>query len=179
MAGGGAESGAELGRFDALTGSATFRGGAVGRYVTQGQVGGRNATIGTFTATATLNADFGAADASGTLSGSITDFREGGSPLSGWRVTLGSDGNVGVPSTITTGAATGTTVANVGGLSVGGSWGATFHGSDNDGGTELTDTVKYPPAQYPPVDLAGVSGWFDATGLDASLAGAFAATPSN
>ena len=179
MAGGGAESGSDLTNFGALTGSATFRGGAVGRYVTQGQVGGQNATIGTFTATATLNADFGDATAQGSLSGSITDFREGGSPLSGWQVTLGSDGNVGVASTIAGGAAGGDTVANIGGLSVGGSWGATFRGSDNEGVTELTDTVKYPPTQYPPVDLAGVSGWFDATGSNASLAGAFAATPSN
>ena len=37
-----------------LTGAATFRGGAVGKYTTQGQVGGANAKIGTFTATATL-----------------------------------------------------------------------------------------------------------------------------
>ena len=179
IAGGGAESGSDLGNFDALTGSATFRGGAVGRYVTQGQVGGQNAKIGTFTATATFNADFAAADAAGTLSGSITDFQEGGSPLAGWRVTLGSATDVGVASTITAAAATGSTVANIGGLPVGGSWGATFHGSDNEGVSELTDPTMYPATRYPPVDLAGVTGWFDATGTSASLAGAFAATPSN
>ena len=81
VAGGGAESGAGLDNFNALTGSATFRGGAVGKYVTQGQVGQQNATIGTFTAIATLNANFGGSNDAGTLSGSITDFREGGSPL--------------------------------------------------------------------------------------------------
>ncbi|MDE0409250.1 MAG: hypothetical protein OXN81_15475 [Alphaproteobacteria bacterium] len=178
MEGGGAESGSDLRRFDALTGPATFRGGAVGRYVTQGQVGGQNAKIGTFTATATLNADFGAADA-GTLSGSITDFREDGNPLAGWQVTLGSTTDIGVASTIASAAASGATVANVGGVSVGGSWGATFYGIDNDGVAELTDTVKYPATQYPPVDLAGVAGWFDATGTSVSLAGAFAATPRN
>ena len=49
--------------------------------------------------------------------------------------------------------------------------------------TRLTGT-KYPATRYPVVDLAGVAGWFDATGPgtgtdpnDASLAGAFAATP--
>ena len=173
VAGGGAATGNALTGFDTLTGSATFRGGAVGKYVTQGQVGGQNAKIGTFTATATLNADFGADSADGDLSGSITDFREGGSPLSGWRVTLGSTGSVGEASTITSGAATGSTVADIGGLSVGGSWGATFHGSTNVT-TGLDDRTKYPA-----VDLAGVAGWFDATGPDASLAGAFAATPSN
>ena len=180
VAGGGAESGTDLGRFDALTGSATFRGGAVGRYVTQGQVGGQNAKIGTFTATATLNADFGTAAEAGRLSGSITDFKEDGSSLAGWRVTLGSSADVGVASTIAadTGAATGSTVANIGGLSVGGSWSATFHGIDNDGVSELTDPAKYPATKYPPVDLAGVTGWFDAVGSganDASLAGAFGA----
>lgn len=176
VAGGGAESGTDLANFNALTGSATFSGGAVGRYVTQGQVGGQNAKIGTFTATATLNADFGDGTTAGTLSGSITDFQEGGSPLSGWRVTLGSTGNIGVASTIADAAASGDTVANIGGLSVGGSWGANFHGSDNE---VLADRDKYPATTYPVVDLAGVTGWFDATGPDASLAGAFAATPSN
>ena len=176
--GGGGEQPANLARFNALTGSATFRGGAVGQYVTQGQVGGQNAKIGTFTATATLNADFGTDAEAGTLSGSITDFKEGGSSLTGWQVTLGSTGNVGVASTIAAAVASGDTVANIGGLAVGGSWGANFYGSDNDGVSELTDTTKYPATKYPPVDLAGVAGWFDATGSDASLAGAFAATPS-
>ena len=176
VAGGGAEPGSGLENFDALTGSATFRGGAVGKYVTQGQVGQQNAKIGSFTATATLNADFGADNAGGTLSGSITKFREGGSPLAGWRVTLGSAADVGAASDIISAAARGSTVADIGGLGVGGSWGAIFYGSDNKA---LDDRAKYPATRYPPVDLAGVAGWFDATGLDASLAGAFAATPSN
>ena len=173
IAGGGAATGGDLSNFNTLTGPATFRGGAVGKYVTQGQVGGQNAKIGTFTATATLNADFGAADAAGTLSGSITEFRENGSLLEGWRVTLGSSTDVGVASTIADAAATGSTVANIGGLAVGGSWGASFYGSANVI-TGLADREKYPA-----VDLAGVAGWFDATSTSASLAGAFAATPGN
>ena len=162
-------------RFAALTGSATFRGGAVGRYVTQGQVGGQNAKIGTFTATATLNADFGDGTDAGSLSGSITDFSEDGSSLAGWQVTLGSDGNVGAASDISGTGASGDTVASIGGLSVGGSWGATFYGTDN---MDLADPAKYPATGYPPVDLAGVAGWFNAIGSganDASLAGAFGA----
>ena len=186
LAGGGAETGSGSDfatKFATLTGPATFRGGAVGRYVTQGQVGGQNAKIGTFTATATLNADFTA----NTISGSITDFREDGSALAGWRVTLGSGGNVGTAAPIGADAAVATqengTVANIGGLSVGGSWGATFYGSGNE---VLLDRDKYPASRYPPVDLAGVVGWFDATGPgagtdpnDVAVAGAFAATPSN
>ncbi len=182
VAGGGAESGStNLVNFNQLTGSATFRGGAVGRYVTQGQVGGQNAKIGDFTATATLNVDFGAADAAGTLSGSITGFHEDGRLLEGWGVTLGGGGspaNVGMPVDITLADnaddASGITVANIGGLPVAGSWGANFYGHDN---AVLSDRTKYPANQYPVVDLAGVAGWFDATGTSASLAGAFAATP--
>ena len=171
IAGGGAVSGEDLTGFATLTGPATFRGGAVGRYVTQGQVGGQNAKIGTFTATATLNADFGEDDAGGMLSGSITNFREDGSPLTGWSVTLGSATDVGaaieIPATAV--VTDGSTVANIGGLPVGGSWGATFHGSANIV-TGLADRTKYPA-----VDLAGVTGWFDATSTNASLAGAFGA----
>ena len=176
IAGGGAESGGDLGNFALFEGSATFRGGAVGKYVTQGQVGQQNAKIGTFTATATLNADFGDGTAVGTLSGSITNFHEDGSPLVGWRVALGSSTDVGMASDIASGASSGSAVANIGGLPVGGSWAATFHGSDNE---VLSPRTTYPTNLYPPVDIAGVTGWFDATGADASLAGAFAATPSN
>ena len=174
VAGGGAESGTDLANFAALTGVATYSGGAVGKYVTQGQVGQQNAKIGTFTATATLNIDFGDGTAPGTLSGSITDFKEGGSSLTGWRVTMGSETNVAVASTIADAAASGSTVANIGGLPVGGSWGANFYGSDN---AVIADREKYPASQFPVADIAGVTGWFDATGADASLAGAFAATP--
>ena len=167
--------------FATLTGSATFRGGAVGMYTTRGQVGGQNAKIGTFTATATLNADFTASPS--TLSGRITDFREGGSSLTGWRVTMGLGGNVGMPAPINGTSTTGSTVADIGGLALGGSWGATFYGSGNQ---VLSDRDKYPASQYPVVDLAGVVGWFDATGPgtgavndpnDVAIAGAFGATP--
>ncbi len=184
VAGGGAESGTALTNFNALTGSATFRGGAVGKYVIQGQVGPQNAKIGTFTATATLNANFGNGMDPGSLSGSITDFSEGGSPLAGWRVTLGSTDDVGVASNITiTNAAEadaiGSTVASIGGLPVGGSWEASFYGSDNAVIPDA-DRDKYPATRYPVVDLAGVAGWFDAADeacSNACLAGSFAATP--
>ena len=66
---------------------------------------------------------------------------------------------------ITNAAVTGgLTVANIGGLSVGGSWGANFYGSDNQ--IPATIREKYPASRYPPVDLAGVAGWFDAAGPD-------------
>ena len=81
-------------RFNALTGTATFRGGAVGSYVTRDQVGQTNSRIGTFTATASFNVDFGADNVPGTLHGQITDFREGGTSLAGWGLTLGNTANV-------------------------------------------------------------------------------------
>ena len=179
ISGGGAEAGGDLTNFDDLAGAATFRGGAVGMYTTQGQVGGANARIGTFTATATLQADFTA----NTLGGRITEFHEDGSPLAGWRVTLGlaTDVSQGAPIA---GAAvatqTGGTLANIGGLSIGGNWGATFHGSNNPGYSELTDKTMYPATGYPPVDLAGVTGWFSAARAnpnDVAIAGTFGATP--
>ena len=161
------------GNLDALTGTATFRGGAIGKYATQGQVGQQNARIGTFTATATFTADFGTEAAAGTLAGSITDFREGGSPLADWRVTLGSTDNIGVPSDIRAAAATGNTVGSIGGVPVDGTWGADFHGSDNVNLDD--DRTEYPVTRYPVADLAGVTGRFNATSATAALAGAFGA----
>ncbi len=181
ISGGGAEAGGDLTNFGDLAGAATFRGGAVGMYTTQGQVGGANAKIGTFTATATLQADFTA----NTLGGRITDFREDGSDLAGWRVTLGLADDVSRGAPIAAAAVatqTNGTLANIGGLSIGGNWGATFHGSNNPGYSELTDKTMYPATGYPPVDLAGVTGWFSAARADpndVAIAGVFGATPSN
>ena len=104
IAGGGADSGSDLNKFNSLTGPATFTGGAVGKYATVGQVGQQNAKIGTFTATATFTANLGteggtpAAAAAGNLHGQLTDFREGGTSLAGWHLTLGDTGDVGDPA---------------------------------------------------------------------------------
>ena len=59
-----------------LQGTAEFTGGAIGKYALA-KVGGRAARIGTFTATATFNATFDGS--ASTISGRITDFKEGGS----------------------------------------------------------------------------------------------------
>ena len=180
IAGGGAESGTDLANFNALTGTATFTGGAIGKYATQGQVGQQNASIGTFTATATFTVNFGteggtpAAGAAGNVHGRITSLQENGTALTGWSVTLGAAADVAMAADITNAAATGGTVASIGGVPAGGAWGASFYGSDN---VVLPDRVLYPEAQYPVVDLAGLAGWFEATSDTAGLAGAFAATP--
>ena len=173
IAGGGEDSGGALSNFDDLEGTATFTGGAIGKYATQGQVGQRNASIGTFTATATFTVNFGDAATAGTLHGRITDFQESGTALAGWSVTLGA-ANVATPATIASGATSGNTVASIGGVPAAGDWAATFHGEDNQ---ILTDRILYPATRYPVVDLAGVTGWFDAVSATAGLAGAFGATP--
>ena len=163
-------------------GTATFRGGAIGKYVTRNQVG-QDAKIGTFTANVTLNAAFGG---SPTLAGSIDNFREDGSDLSGWFVTLG-----GATNAATTDFSGGTVAnvagvnASIGGVPATGNWTATLYGTANaptaTGGRDATWTDY---SKYPTADLAGIAGHFDASNSDTdasknvAVAGAFAATPS-
>ena len=78
----------------ALTGQATFVGPATGLYSAATYTGSttsralQSATVGSFTATATINADFDAVAGNGNVRGSVTDFRENGEPLGNWTVTL-------------------------------------------------------------------------------------------
>ena len=169
--------------FDTLTGTASFQGGAVGSYVTRDQVGQQNSRIGSFTATASFNVDFGADDAAGTLHGQITDFREGGTSLAGWSLTLGDTDNVAMHETIGT---TGLAVGRIGTEAASGSWSATFYGSNNPGVEDFggaNEPACPVSSGCPAVDVAGLAGWFAArTGTsvdtaDAAIAGAFAATP--
>lgn len=165
-----------------LPGTAKFRGGAVGKYVTRDQVGD-NAKVGTFTATANFTATFGTTP---TLEGRLTDFRDGSEALTGWSVYLGDTGNVPAPfasGTLTDEFAS----ARIGGVAATGTWDATLYGTPNPGRAQLTAdpdaATKYPLARYPVADLAGVVGNFHATNNDtasiatAAIAGAFAATP--
>ena len=181
--GGGDNTFAEVDRVG-LPGTASFRGGAIGKYVTRNQVG-ENARIGSFTAAADFTATFGG---SPTLEGRLTNFRDGSQTLSGWSVHLGG-GGVGSATnepaifdagTITAQAAT----ALIGGVSANGGWDATLYGNTNhllDHDPTATpnprDLVKYPLARYPVADLAGMVGNFYASSDNAALAGAFAATP--
>ena len=165
-----------------LSGTAKFRGGAVGKYVTRDQVGD-NAKIGTFTAAANFTAVFGNTP---TLEGRITDFRNGSEALTGWSVYLGGENNQ--PAVFASGALTDENAsARVGGVSATGTWDATLYGTPNPGRADLADeddaATKYPLARYPKADLAGLVGNFHATNNEmaadatAALAGAFAATP--
>ena len=162
-----------LTNFGALSGTAMFSGGAIGKYVTRNQVG-ENAKIGTFTASANFTANFDANN----LEGRITSFREGGQALPGdWNVYLGAAGNM--PATFTGGSLTaGVSSGRIGGVPATGDWSATLYGTDN---TELAeaDREDYPATRYPVADLAGLTGSFRASSTNAALAGTFGATPSN
>ena len=180
-----------LNNFSALNddgGSATFRGGAIGKYVTRNQVG-ENARIGTFTAQADFTAKF---DTTPTLEGRITNFRESGQTLEGWDVFLG--GTATGPATftggnvvVTSGAPNlGIATARIGRVAATGTWAATLYGSANH---DLTDRTTYPHTRYPVADLAGVAGYFEAsdnnaadgdpTNADVAIVGAFAAPTSS
>ena len=137
---------------DALTGTATYTGPAVGQYAIY-QPLGTQSTSDSFTARAELTADFGAAGAEGTLSGRITSF----SNASDWSVALQSQ-------TIVSGAVT--RVDNSvswtisGNTEVGGEWSARFF-------SDVAGSTAYPE---------GVAGTFDAKFDDVGrLIGAFGA----
>ena len=70
----------------ALIGTATYTGGAAGKYSINEPVEG-NPNSGAFTATATLTAKFGNATLGGTISGMLTDFMAGGEAKD-WSVSL-------------------------------------------------------------------------------------------
>ena len=80
---------------NAFTGTATYEGPATGLYMTStysasGELGAplELAKVGSFTATATINADFGSAGGVGGFGGSVTNFMENGESLGDWTVNL-------------------------------------------------------------------------------------------
>ena len=73
--------------FGTLSGMATYRGNAAGKYVKQDKVAG-TAEIGIFTAKAKLTADFGEDNEDGSMSGEISSFMSGGEEMEGWKVML-------------------------------------------------------------------------------------------
>ena len=165
-------------KFQTLIGSATFTGGAVGRY-SLATSADQDARVGTFTAKATLTADFDNANdgsAGNSLDGNITEFREGGRSFgSNWNVYLGTNASTAAPLT-NTGVATqsGGADASIGGVEVTGGWGATLHGVDNE---DLSAREDYTVTKYPMADISGVSGWFEAvdTNKGVGIVGAFGA----
>jgi hypothetical protein len=138
----------------ALTGSATYSGSAAG-YFAERHVDSEGATSGTFTASATLTADFddsavGAADNVGNISGSITGFlRDDETEVAvDWVVNLGminldavtADdqatppvvGNTGVLPNVPGGFVAGSTSGTASGAPWAGEWGVQFTGNGAD-----------------------------------------------
>ncbi len=83
----------QLSQFNLDSGSATYRGGAAGKYALTSSTGGRN-EAGHFTASVELMAKFGAGTGGSTgdtISGTVSDFKNGqGADIDGqWKVALG------------------------------------------------------------------------------------------
>ncbi len=121
----------------ALSGTATYEGPATGLYSKAAYRGSllsrklRSAKVGSFTATATINANFGGAGnfTGAQFAGSVTNFRENGEPLGEWTVDL----NAGLSSTnepasepMTDDLFYGGTGGSADGQSLSGQWGVQF-----------------------------------------------------
>ena len=181
IAGGGAAPITDLSGFGAND-TATFEGGAVGRYVINRP--GQDARIGTFTAKTVLNAtSLGNAPM---IQGRISDFREDGSALGDdWTVFLGGTANA--PASFASGSVADGAIASAridGIATTTGAWDADLYGTLNPGYSDFYETgetagtgqVKCPASACPAADLAGVAGWFNASHTTAAaIAGAFAA----
>ena len=122
---------------DTLTGTATYTGQAAGQYAIYQPAGGESGA-GSFTASANLTANFGAADAEGTLSGRVTGF----SNDEDWSLTLRSQAIDGGGFGRASDAVTNPTVSWTIGTHTedGGAWDAQFF-SDVDGSTAFPEGV--------------------------------------
>ncbi|MDE0176512.1 MAG: hypothetical protein OYH76_16205, partial [Defluviicoccus sp.] len=136
---------------DALTGTATYTGLAAGQYAISQTLGTQES--GSFTARAELTANFGAANAEGTLSGRVTNF----SNASDWSVMLKSTE---IADGVVDGAADSVSWTIAGNTEDGGMWDATLY-------SDVSGSTAYPQ---------GVAGTFDAKFADVGrMIGAFGA----
>ena len=119
-----------------LTGRATYEGPATGLYSaatysdSSGSRALESAEVGSFTATATINADFGQAGNVGGFGGTVTNFRENGESLGNWTVDLAQ---------VTTNQGTGFFYGGIGGGQAGsrslstGNWAVEFYRNSGSG----------------------------------------------
>ena len=170
----------------AVLGTATYTGPATGLYMSKSLTPDGQPTdpfaSGQFTATATLNANFGggevAANHAFSISGNISNFRDGGEAInSQWVVNLNrrmigtnndeQQRNIGAADNVSHGTGTAGTFSGVtdGGPlgSAAGSWSGLFHGGDD---AATTNVVEQP---------ASVSGMFDGHFSNGHVRGGFAA----
>ena len=164
----GTQGGTAAANVDALTGTATYVGGAAGKYAWRDRVAD-TAHGGHFTAKATLTANFDVGDGTdaSTISGSISDFRLGDDGMDpNWTVTLSTSGvtDAGLAArdaAVMTQWAVGTSKADMAG-----GWEAQLYA---DTGAERNDNLP-----------TGVSGAFDAQfGEQGRMLGAFGANITN
>ena len=170
------------GASDTVTGSATYTGGAAGKWAiastTEDTTEG-----GHFTATATLGVDFDAhfgapPDAVGgvnkdgvSVSGTITDFMTGATSRPSWKVTLTVDSDDSLPGVqsamtlpATADGVTGDSNWTTGGAVDGtGTWEASFHGSEKDTGHPMAVDGTFNAAIPVTGEIARIQGAFGAT----------------
>ena len=144
--------GAAPNSLDQLQGKANYSGSATGLYA-------ENSKVGTFSATADLEADFGtqAVDTPGTLSGSISRFMENGSSLGDWKVLL-EEASPTTAATSNDVLFDGDTGGEAEGRRLTGKWGAEFFGverNDNDGNRRFVGTTTQVTN---PTSVAGTFG---------------------
>ena len=153
---------------DDVSGTATYRGAAAGKYAMQSTTED-SASGGHFTAAATLTADFDAntADAGQdanelgvSIGGTITDFMTGETSRPNWKVTLTTPVATEVaPITGTEAVATWSTGGAVDGV---GTWSANFYGAEEDTMQPTAATGEF-NAAIGGGDIAQISGAFAAT----------------
>ena len=142
-----------------IEGKATYKGPAIGKYVVKTSTAGvlTDAEAGHFSATATLNADFGDTTAAGTISGKVDSFNTSGDANgSAWRVNLKSTELQGGSALFNA-----NTSVTFGGLTSdnAGKWEGTFYDAD---GTNAPGTAIGTFDAHDPGGTANISGAFGA-----------------
>ena len=130
------------GTAEGFTGTASYTGPATGLYSAATYTGTgatrelESATVGSFTATATINADFGATTGAWTgASGTVTGFMEDGQSLGDWTVNLPNTNTTGVWAELFRGVTSG---GQADGRSLSnGNWGVLFHRRSASGHPDL------------------------------------------
>ena len=121
----------EFASLAALQGTVTYSGPSVGKFALKPQVG--EASAGDFTATATLQVDFGDAAAAGTVEGTVGGFRVNGVSMP-WSVELRTAGIGADGSIAASGNNTAITVWSIGGNAAASTsaWSGQFHDVNDD-----------------------------------------------
>ena len=131
---------------NALQGTATYMGGAAGKYALSSSTGGTN-DAGHFTARATLEADFGDETAGGTITGTIDNFMGADGMARDWSVELkeGTIGAVAAGAAPINRTADDDTVWTIGGTAAAasGEWSGALRNQGTDGVPQVATGTFY------------------------------------